>query len=94
MVSYRRLQQFALAISVISIAYNGLEGGLSIGFGAESASRSLIFFGIQSVVEVASACVVVWRFRNVAKPGEEREAVLDPKNLRCVANFVALNFTP
>ncbi|EJC99328.1 uncharacterized protein FOMMEDRAFT_37362, partial [Fomitiporia mediterranea MF3/22] len=37
----------------------------------ESSSRSLIFFGIQSGIEVASAAIVLWRFRRVAKPGEE-----------------------
>lgn len=82
MPSYRKLQLWAIAISVASVLYNGAEGGLSIGFGAESSSRSLIFFGIQSAVEVASSLIVVWRFRNVAKPGEERAATLDPRSLR------------
>jgi len=82
MIEYRRLQQYAIAISIISVIYNSLEGGLSIGFGAESNSRSLIFFGIQSGIEVISALLVVWRFRKVAKPGEERRAVLDPEDLR------------
>ena len=80
--SYRRLQQCAIAISIISVVYNGAEGGLSIGFGSESASRSLIFFGIQSVIEVVSAAMVLWRFRNVAKPGEEHSRVLGPRELR------------
>ncbi|KZT27289.1 hypothetical protein NEOLEDRAFT_1060878 [Neolentinus lepideus HHB14362 ss-1] len=82
MPSYRRLQLWAIIISIVSVLYNGAEGGLSIGFGAESSSRSLIFFGIQSAVEVASSIIVVWRFRNIAKPGEERSAVLDPRSLR------------
>ncbi|KAF8811110.1 hypothetical protein BYT27DRAFT_7090019 [Phlegmacium glaucopus] len=82
MPSYRRLQQYALAISVVSIIYNGLEGGLSIGFGAESGSRSLIFFGVQSGIEVISAILVLWRFRKVAKPGEERSSALNEADLR------------
>ncbi|TFK46721.1 hypothetical protein OE88DRAFT_888337 [Heliocybe sulcata] len=82
MPSYRKLQVWAIIISIVSVIYNGAEGGISIGFGAESSSRSLIFFGIQSAVEVASSLIVVWRFRNVAKPGEERGAVLDPRSLR------------
>ena len=86
MPSYRRLQQYAIGISIISVIYNGLEGGLSIGFGAESGSRSLIFFGIQSGVEVISAFLVLWRFRKVAKPGEERGAVLSEQDLRFVNN--------
>jgi hypothetical protein len=86
MPSYRRLQQYAIVISIISVIYNGLEGGLSIGFGAESGSRSLIFFGIQSGVEVISAFLVLWRFRKVAKPGEERGAILSEQDLRFANN--------
>ncbi|KAF9559569.1 hypothetical protein CPC08DRAFT_666299 [Agrocybe pediades] len=82
MVAYRTLQQYAIAISIISVVYNGLEGGVSIGFGADSKSRALIFFGIQSGIEVISALLVVWRFRKVAKPGEERQTVLDTQDLR------------
>ena len=84
MPSYRRLQQYANAISVVSVIYNGLEGGLSIGFGAESGSRSLVFFGIQSGIEVISALLVLWRFRKIAKPGEERGSTLSQANLRLV----------
>ncbi|KAJ8514578.1 hypothetical protein ONZ45_g7889 [Pleurotus djamor] len=81
MPSYRRLQQIAVAISILSIIYNGAEGGLSIGFGAESSSRALVFFGIQSGIEVISSILVVWRFSHLAKPGEERGLVLSPCDL-------------
>ncbi|KAK7043215.1 hypothetical protein VNI00_008569 [Paramarasmius palmivorus] len=82
MPTYRRLQQYALAISVISIVYCAAEGAVSIGLGAESSSRSLVFFGIQSGIEVISAVIVCWRFRNVAPPGEEKQVVLTPRELR------------
>lgn len=82
--SYRRLQQYAVAISIVSIIYCAAEGAVSIGFGAESASLSLVFFGIQSGIEVTSACMVLWRFRKVAAPGEERSATLNPRDLRFV----------
>ncbi len=58
-----RMRVFALAISWISIVYNGIEGGVSIGLGAEVGSRALIVFGVQSVVEVLSAALVIYRFR-------------------------------
>ena len=80
--SRRALQQFALFISVLSIFYNGAEGAVSIVLGAESDSRSLVFFGIQSGIEVASATIVVWRFRKVAKPGEEADVTIGKKELR------------
>ncbi|TDL25134.1 hypothetical protein BD410DRAFT_784952 [Rickenella mellea] len=82
MPSYRFLQQCAIIISIISVVYNGAEGGVSIGFGSESSSRSLVFFGIQSAIEVASAIIVLWRFRNVAKPGEEKAVTISPRELR------------
>ena len=84
MPTYQRLQQYAIAISVASIVYNGLEGGLSIGFGSESDSRSLVFFGIQSGIEVAASIIVVWRFRTIAKPGEEAINAISDKDLRLV----------
>ena len=58
-----RMRWFALAISWLSIIYNGIEGGVSIGVGAEVVSRALIVFGIQSLVEVLSAVLVIYRFR-------------------------------
>ena len=58
-----RMRVFALTISWISIVYNGIEGGVSIGIGADVVSRALIVFGIQSLVEVLSAALVIYRFR-------------------------------
>ncbi|KAF8521565.1 hypothetical protein BU17DRAFT_16058, partial [Hysterangium stoloniferum] len=80
--SYRHLQIYALLISVLSIVYNGIEGGVSIGFGSDASSKSLIFFGVQSGIEVISASIVVWRFKKVAKPGEERDVTLGVRELR------------
>lgn len=77
---YHRLQQYALAISVISVLYCTAEGAVSIVLGAEASSRALVFFGIQSAIEVASALIVLWRFRKLAKIGEERST--DPSDLR------------
>ena len=82
--SYRRLQQYAIAISILSIIYNGAEGAISIAFGSESSSRSLIFFGLQSGLEVISASLVVWRFRKIAKPGEEKGVCLASRELRSI----------
>src|SRR5437762_12327255 len=82
MPSYRRLQQAAVFISILSILYNGAEGGVSIGLGADVGSKSLLFFGIQSFVEVLSAILVVYRFRHIVKPGEESSTRLSSKDLR------------
>jgi predicted Co/Zn/Cd cation transporter (cation efflux family) len=80
--TYRRLQQYALAISIISIIYCAAEGAVSVGLGSKSSSRSLVFFGVQSVIEVISATMVVWRFYSVARPGKEKETTLGDRELR------------
>ena len=82
MIDYRRLQWYAIAISIASVFYNGAEGALSIAFGADSDSRSLVFFGIQSGIEVASSIIVLWRFRKIAKPGEEAASGISDADLR------------
>ncbi|KAI6021487.1 hypothetical protein BKA83DRAFT_4282581, partial [Pisolithus microcarpus] len=71
MVTRRSLQRFAIAISVFSVFYNAAEGVVSVLFGVDSSSRSLVFFGIQSVIEVVSSCLVTWRFLAAVKPGDE-----------------------
>ena len=76
------LQRMAVGISVASIFYNGAEGGVSIGFGKEDQSKALIFFGIQSFVEVASASLVVWRFAKIALPGDEQVGAPSSASLR------------
>lgn len=80
--SYRRLRQYAVAISIISVFYNAAESAVSIGLGYESSSRSLVFFGIQSAIEFASSAMVLWRFREITKPGENVDRVLGPRELK------------
>jgi hypothetical protein len=63
----RRMRVFALAISWISVFYNGIEAGVSIGVGAYVASRALVAFGVQSLVEILSAALVIYRFRRELK---------------------------
>ncbi|KAI9569093.1 hypothetical protein HD554DRAFT_2095238 [Boletus coccyginus] len=73
MPSHRRLQQYAIAVSILSLFYNTAEGVVSVIFGAESSSRALVFYGLQSAVEVISDLLVTWRFIGVFKSGDEIE---------------------
>ncbi|KAL4078324.1 hypothetical protein V8B97DRAFT_2003548 [Scleroderma yunnanense] len=77
MVSRRTLKRFAIIISVLSVFYNGAEGIVSILFGVDSSSRSLVFFGIQSAIEVISSTLVTWRF--IAAMGSDDEDTSDPR---------------
>ncbi|CAG8781185.1 6860_t:CDS:1, partial [Racocetra persica] len=57
-----KLNKIAIALSIFTILWNLAEGVVSVFFGAENESVSLVFFGIDSFVEVTSSCVVLWRF--------------------------------
>jgi divalent metal cation (Fe/Co/Zn/Cd) transporter len=61
----------------VTVIYNLIEGLGSIFFGVSDESVSLAGFGVQSLIELASAMLVLWRFRtereNQPKTGLERE---------------------
>ncbi|WP_082404252.1 cation transporter [Saccharothrix sp. NRRL B-16348] len=68
-----------------TIAYNVVEAVIAISAGTIASSTALIGFGLDSVVEVASATAVAWQFS--AKDHEARERVA----LRVIAlSFFAL----
>jgi divalent metal cation (Fe/Co/Zn/Cd) transporter len=47
----------------VTIGYNLLEGLVSMTFGVTDESVALFGFGVDSLIEVASAVMVLWRFR-------------------------------
>jgi cation diffusion facilitator family transporter len=61
-------------LSRITLAYNTLEGVASIVAGAMAGSVSLVAFGIDSAIEVASSAASLWRLRADMDP-HERERV-------------------
>jgi cation diffusion facilitator family transporter len=52
----------ALWLAYATIAYNMLEGLVSVAFGALAGSPALFGFGLDSLVESLSGVVMVWRF--------------------------------
>ena len=53
----------AKTLSIITIGYNVLEGIVAVTFGLNDESVALFGFGVDSFIEVASAALVLWRFR-------------------------------
>lgn len=51
----------AVGLSLFTIAYNCIEGGVSIAIGLDEESLGLVGFGVDSFVEVLSACFVLLR---------------------------------
>lgn len=57
-----RWRRTALVLAWATIAWNSLEAIVAIASGAEARSIALVGFGLNSIVEVGSALVVVWQF--------------------------------
>lgn len=57
---------WAVRLSWFTVAYNIVEGLVSVGFGVKDESIALAGFGADSFIEVASALAVLWRFRGEA----------------------------
>jgi divalent metal cation (Fe/Co/Zn/Cd) transporter len=78
----RRLEYF-------TIAYNSMEGLVSIVAGLIAGSVSLVGFGIDSVIEIISGAALIWRLQHDLNP-ERREAA-ERITLRIVGScFIAL----
>lgn len=72
-----RASRLALAIRLeyLTIAWMFVEAAGSIGVGLLANSVLLLAFGVDSVIELASAGVLLWRLRLEAKEGHEDEKI-------------------
>ena len=59
----------AVFLAWFTIGYNLLEGVVSIALGVKSESIALAGFGADSLIEVASAVLILWRFRGEVNVG-------------------------
>jgi divalent metal cation (Fe/Co/Zn/Cd) transporter len=76
-------------LSRLSLAYNTLEGIVSIAVGAMAGSVSLVGFGIDSVIEVTSSVAALWRLR--ADADATRRARVEARTVRLIGlSFLAL----
>lgn len=75
MTDRRHLAEWAITLSWFTIAYNLLEGAVSVYFGVSDDSMALAGFGADSFIEVFSALIVLWRLRSEegAGPGLSTE---------------------
>jgi divalent metal cation (Fe/Co/Zn/Cd) transporter len=70
----RNLVRQGQRLEYFTIAYNSAEGLVSIVAGAIAGSVSLIGFGLDSLIEVASGAALLWRLHHDLNPSR-REAV-------------------
>jgi cation diffusion facilitator family transporter len=84
----KRLQKRAFTLSVFTVAYNILEGIVSIIAGVISNSIALKGFGIDSFVESISGAVMIWRFRKYDSITEDEEERVE----KIAGRLVAVSF--
>jgi divalent metal cation (Fe/Co/Zn/Cd) transporter len=89
----------ALRLEYLTVAWNLVEGAISIAAGVAAGSVALVGFGIDSFVESASGSVLIWRLvaeRRAADPGrieqvERRAQQLVAGSLGLLATYIALD---
>ncbi len=75
--------QNAIGLEYFTVAYNIVEGVVSLVLGGLAGSIALIGFGLDSFVESFSGLVVLWRFRCEAQ-GQGVQSTLESRALRYV----------
>ena len=61
MLHTQAAMRLAFALAFVTVGYSVVEGTLSVTFAAMNRSISLMIFGLDSFIEVASASLVTWR---------------------------------
>ena len=67
----RRIRWFVAA----TITYNVIEAGVALAAGTKASSSALIGFGLDSLIEVASAAAVAWQFAGRDPEAREKTAL-------------------
>lgn len=88
-IDRRRWRRTALALAWVTIGWNCVEAIVAIATGAAAGSIALIGFGLNSIVEVGSAVVVVWQFSGRDAEREERALKLIAVSFFVFAGYVA-----
>jgi divalent metal cation (Fe/Co/Zn/Cd) transporter len=60
----------AVWLAVATVAYNLAEAGVALYAGVQAGSIALVGFGLDSVIELSAAAVVLWRLRLEARGAE------------------------
>jgi divalent metal cation (Fe/Co/Zn/Cd) transporter len=71
----RRLGRRAQLLAGASVTYNAVEAVIAIAAGLAASSVALVGFGLDSVVEMSSALIILWQFRHRMPETRERQAL-------------------
>lgn len=77
----------ALALEYFTVGYNVLEAAASLTAGAMASSIALTGFGLDSIVESLSGCVLIWRLKRHGATAEDEKRIE-----RRAVRFVGVTF--
>ncbi|MEZ5171476.1 MAG: cation transporter [Acidimicrobiia bacterium] len=83
-----RHRRYALVLAWATIGWNSIEAIVAIAGGRAAGSIALVGFGLNSVVEVGSAVVVIWQFTGGDREREERALRLIALSFFVFATYV------
>src|SRR5580704_12777936 len=66
----RELVREAFYLEYVTLAWMVIEAGVAIGAGVAARSITLLAFGIDSLIELASAAVLIWRLTVELRHGQ------------------------
>lgn len=86
------LARRALRLEYVTIAWNVAEAAVALSAGVVAGSIALVGFGLDSVIEVFAASVVVWQMRGTVTRERDRQALrLIAVSFYVLAAYVAAN---
>jgi divalent metal cation (Fe/Co/Zn/Cd) transporter len=86
---HRERRRRAVVLLWLTVAWNVVEGGVAVALGVPAGSVALVGFGLDSVIEIGAASVLLWRLGVPAAGGEARRAELAAQRV-VGATFIAL----
>ena len=86
----QKLLKIALWLAIITIAYNVLEGLISIYFGISDETLSLLGFGVDSLVEVISGAGILHMVIKLRNKGDDSRDSFERRALRITGSAFVL----
>src|SRR5438309_1178177 len=84
-------RRIGISLEVLTVGSNAVEALVAIGAGVAAGSVALVAFGLDSVVEVSAALVVLWQFFGVPEDRERRALRLIGGCFFALAAYVTLS---
>lgn len=89
MVLTAQARRRGVRLELLTVGWNAVEAGVAIIAGTAASSVALVGFGLDSVVEVSAALVVLWQFLGIGEERERRALRLIGGSFFALAAYVA-----